>query len=123
MSDYNYVTVSNWFQATSEEELRKAVENILRYDDIEVKITDDNKKLFKLSFNGCFSEDNEEDYSYNDLIENFQKILPEGEVLTIFVSGHEKLRYVDCSVTVITNKKYKTKSLYDMAKSITKDLL
>ncbi len=122
MADYHYVTVSNWFQATSEEELRKAVENILRDDDIEVKITDDNKKLFKLSFNGCFSKDGE-NYSYNDLIEDFQKILPEGEVLTIFVSGHEKLRYVDCSVTVITNKKHKTKSLYDIAKSITKDLL
>ena len=115
MADYHgYITTNN-FQVTSEQELRDLVSRIDCEDEIEISsCTKKGKTYYYLCACGNFYGligDNDSKGLYKE----FQKILPDGEVLALIEIGHEKLRYVKGSTTVITNKTYQSKSLHNIA--------
>lgn len=84
-------------------------------DEIEIDISKENEKTYySLCVYGSFMGlENREDLS--ELYKAFQRILPDGEVLALFEVGHERLRYVDGSTTIITNETYQPKSLHSVA--------
>ncbi len=59
--------------------------------------------------------DDDIEYSFDAFITELQKFLPDGEIVVIKESGHEKLRYVGGHVTVITNGDCKYANLDDVA--------
>lgn len=127
MSDYYTYTKTNYFSVTDEEKFRQIVSMIECNDDIEIYVVEENnKKEYLLCAYGCFvGIDNTVDCSGPDIevmYKEFQKILPDGEVMVIFESGHEKLRDVTGCVTVITNQSYEIRSLWDIANELAKEL-
>lgn len=122
MADYLSCTTTNHFQVTSEKELRELVSCIDCNDEIEISHYEENgKTYYSLCAYGSFLGlvDNDD---INELYKAFQKILPDGEVLALFEVGHEKLRYVDGSTTIITNKTYQYKSLHDIATNLARTI-
>ncbi len=115
MADYESCTKTNNFQVTSEQELQDLVSRIDCPDEIEISSSvEKGKTYYSLCAYGSFyGLDNNDDTK--ELYEEFQKILPDGEVLVLFETGHEKLRYVGGDIVVITNKTYQSESLYNIA--------
>ena len=64
----------------------------------------------------------EDEEDLEELYKEFQRILPDGEVMAIFEIGHEKLRYVDGHTVVITNEAYQFQSLQDIAKTMARNI-
>ena len=122
MADYISCTTTNYFQVTSEQELQDLVSQIDCTDEIEISTaTEKGKTYYSLCAYGSFlGLEDEEDLE--ELYKEFQRILPDGEVLIIFEIGHEKLRYIDGSTTVITNKTYQSKSLHDIATTMVRNI-
>lgn len=122
MADYISCTTTNYFQVTSEQELRELVSCIDCNDEIEISSYEENgKTYYSLCAYGSFMglEDGED---LDELYKAFQKILPDGEVLALFEVGHEKLRYVGGYTVVITNKTYQFKSLQDIATTLARNI-
>ena len=122
MADYLSCTTTNYFQVTSEQELRELVSRIDCNDEIEIVTSKEKgKTYYSLCAYGSFiGIDDREDI--DELYKAFQKILPDGEVLALFEVGNEKLRYIDGSTTVITNKTYQSKSLHDIATTLARNI-
>ena len=122
MANYISYTTTNKFQVTSEKELRELVSHIACNDEIEITTSKKNGKTYYSlcaygSFLGLINNDDTE-----ELYKAFQKILPDGEVLALFEVGHEKLRYVDGSTTIITNETYQSKSLHDITTKLARTI-
>ena len=123
MADYLSCTTTNKFQVTSEQELRDLVSKIDCNTEIEIVASKENgKTYYSLCAYGSFMglEDGEDP---NELYKAFQRILPDGEVLALFEVGHEKLRYVDGSTTIITNETYQSKSLHDITTKLARTII
>lgn len=122
MADYISCTKTNYFQVTSEQELRDLVSKIDCEDEIEISSsTEKGKTYYSLCAYGSFYgiDDNED---AEELYKEFQRILPDGEVMAIFEIGHEKLRYVGGYTVVITNETYQYKSLQDIATIMAREI-
>lgn len=122
MADYISCTKTNYFQVTSEPELQDLVSQIDCTDEIEISTaTEKGKTYYSLCAYGSFlGLEDEEDLE--ELYKEFQRILPDGEVMAIFEIGHEKLRYVDGYTVVITNETYQFQSLQDIAKTMARNI-
>ena len=122
MANYVSCTTTNYFQVTSEQELRDLVSRIDCADEIEISsATEKGKTYYSLCAYGSFLGLIDNDVT-DDLYKEFQRILPDGEVLVIFEIGHEKLRYVGGSTAVITNETYQYKSLKDVAETMARNI-
>lgn len=115
MADYESCTKTNNFQVTSEQELKDLVSRIDCPDEIKISSsTEKGKTYYSLCAYGSFCEvDDNKDLE--ELYEEFQRILPDGEVLVLFETGHKKLRYVGGYTVVITNKTYQLETLHNIA--------
>ena len=122
MADYISCTKTNYFQVTSEQELQDLVSKIDCTDEIEISTaTEKGKTYYSLCAYGSFlGLEDEEDLE--ELYKEFQKILPDGEVLIIFEIGHEKLRSIDGCTVVITNESYQFKSLQNIATEMARNI-
>lgn len=122
MADYVSCTTTNYFQVTSEQELRELVSQIDCNDEIEISTTTEKgKTYYSLCAYGSFYGINDNDDT-EELYKAFQRILPDGEILAIFEVGHEKLRSVVGYTVVITNKTYQYKSLQDIATTMARNI-
>ncbi len=122
MADYISCTKTNYFQVTSEQELQDLVSQIDCTDEIEISTaTEKGKTYYSLCAYGSFlGLEDEEDLE--ELYKEFQRILPDGEVLIIFEIGHEKLRSIDGCTVVITNEAYQFKSLQNIATEMVRNI-
>lgn len=122
MANYVSCTTTNYFQVTSEQELRELVSRISCNDEIEIDTSKENgKTYYSLCAYGSFIGLDDQE-NIDELYKAFQRILPDGEVLVLFEIGHEKLRYVNGSTTIITNETYQHKSLHDIATTLARNI-
>ena len=122
MANYVSCTTTNYFQVTSEQELQDLVSKIDCSDKIEISTSSKKgKNYYSLCAYGSFMglDDNED---VEELYKEFQRILPDGEVMALFEIGHEKLRSVDGCTVVITNETYQYKSLQDIATTMARNI-
>ena len=122
MADYISCTKTNYFQVTSEQELRDLVSKIDCEDEIEISSSTEKGKIYYslCAYGSFYGIDDNEDAE--ELYKEFQRILPDGEVMAIFEIGHEKLRYVGCYTVVITTETYQYKSLQDIATTMAREI-
>lgn len=122
MADYISCTKTNYFQVTSEQELQDLVSQIDCTDEIEISTaTEKGKTYYSLCAHGSFlGLEDEEDLE--ELYKEFQRILPDGELLIIFGIGYEKLRQIGGHTVVITNEAYQFQSLQDIAKTMARNI-
>lgn len=136
MSTYYGTTRTNYFNVTDAEKLREILDACVIDDSDEIELwdrVDENGEVY-YAF-GCFSsidglkiegESGDEDdfeIDFDAFAEALQKILPDGEVILIMESGHEKLCDVNGMVTVITNKEVKTQDFYEVGIDIGRKML
>lgn len=122
MANYVSCTTTNYFQVTSEQELRDLVSKIDCEDEIEISSsTEKGKTYYALCAYGSFCGINDNDDT-EELYKAFQRILPDGEVMALFEIGHEKLRSIDGCTVVITNEAYQSKSLQDIATTMARNI-
>ena len=122
MADYISCTKTNYFQVTSEQELRDLVSKIDCEDEIEISSSTEKGKIYYslCAYGSFYGIDDNEDAE--ELYKEFQRILPDGEVMAIFEIGHEKLRYVGGYTVVITNETYQYKSLQDISTTMAREI-
>lgn len=122
MANYLSCTTTNYFQVTSEQELRELISRISCNDEIEIAASKENgKTYYSLCAYGSFIGLDDQE-NIDELYKAFQRILPDGEVLALFEVGHEKLRYVNGSTTIITNETYQSKSLHGIATTLARTI-
>lgn len=68
-------------------------------------------------------EDEDVEYDYDAFIKELQKLLPESEAVIITHTGHEKLRYLVGSITVVTRDEVEYQSLSDVALQTAREML
>lgn len=123
MANYVSYIKTNYFQVTSEQELRDLVSQIDCEDEIEISsLTEKGKTYYSLCVYGSFYGINNNENT-EELYKEFQRILPDGEVMAIFEIGHEKLRSVGGYTVVITNEAYQFKSLHDIATTMARNII
>ena len=99
------------------EDILPSIFEVLELNKFEYNKDEVTNFFFELTKKDDFSDDEDVDveHSYDEFIEGLQSFLPDGEVVAIIETGHEKLRYVGGYVVVITNNDCKTVDLYDVA--------
>lgn len=128
MADYLSWTRSNVFKVTDKEKFIDVINNLESDGIIEFREHDGDKEgETKVQFmvDGTLSgyETENGDFEFIPVIEDIQTLLPDGEVCVIIEAGHEKLRYVDASVLVITNETYFSKGLVEYAQEKSREML
>jgi hypothetical protein len=130
MANYNSKCRTNYFAVTDFEKFKDIVNHLSGEDEVVFyeHETDKGKYMFYCECNLIgYIENPDDDDSDDDatgrMIEELQKILPDGEVIILTVSGNEKMRYIHCAATIISNAAVKYVSLSDVALATARDIL
>lgn len=128
MADYLSWTRSNVFKVTDKEKFIDVINNLESGGIIEFHEHDGDKEgetkvQFMVDGTPFGYETENGDFEFIPVIEDIQMLLPDGEVCVIIEVGHEKLRYVDASVLVITNETYFSKGLVEYAQEKSREML
>ena len=116
MANYVSLTKSNIFRITDKEKFTDIINNLESDGIIEFHEHDGDKEgeikvQFMVDGTPFGYETENGDFELIPVIEDIQTLLPDDEVCVIIESGHEKLRYVDGSVLVISKETYFSKGL------------
>ena len=132
MSNCYGVIRTNYFHVKDEEQFRALMaktagdeDGIELWDDV---IDAEDKQMFGFGVYGGISgiqnDDGEyDDESYDRFIDGLRACAAEDDAILVFEAGHEKLRYVGGSVTIITTKGVEYINLEDNARKIVHELL
>lgn len=132
MSNYYGVVRTNYFHVKDEEQFRALMaktagdeDGIELWDDVKDA---DGKQMVGFGVYGGISgiqndDDEYDDESYDRFIDGLMECVAEDDAILIFEAGHEKLRYVGGSVTIITTKGVEYINLEDNARKIVHELL
>lgn len=131
MADYISKCRSNYFKVTDETRLREIIDSCQAEGNCRVEQHDNIEKdkfcfYCDYNLNGLIEDENDEDAcdnAYDKMIEELQKILPDGEAIIIIEAGSEKTRYIACSSIIITKSKIYNINLKDIALNKAKELL
>lgn len=128
MADYLSWTRSNVFKVTDKEKFIDVINNlesdgIIEFHEHDGDKEGETKAQFMLDGTPFGYETENGDFEFIPVIEDIQMLLPDGEVCVIIEAGHEKLRYVDASVLVITNETYFSKGLVEYAQEKSREML
>lgn len=122
MANYYGLCRTNYFTVTDSEKFTDIMKHLS--GESEVKFyehdTDKGKYMFYCECNLTgYIDDPDDDDSDNDalgrMIDELQKILPDGEAIILIEAGNEKMRYIHCISTIITNSKVKYVNLADIS--------
>lgn len=106
MANYMGVLVTNDFKVADEEKFKALLERLSSECGIEHYETDRPSGHYHcLASYGDISlemEDGEIEYDMSVLFEELQACIPEDECIVFLEAGHEKLRYVNGAVSIIT---------------------
>lgn len=78
------------------------------------------------AISGVRNSDDDEDMdetAYDEFIDGLQEFVAEDDAIIIMEAGHENLRYVIGSATIVTSKSYKHINITDRAKEAAADML
>lgn len=128
MADYFSWTKSNIFRITDKEKFTDIINNLKSDGIIEFHEHDGDKEgeikvQFMVDGTPFGYETENGDFEFTPVIEDIQTLLPDDEVCVIIESGHEKLRYVDGSVLVISKETYFSKGLVEYAQEKSREIL
>lgn len=123
MADYECASISTFFRVTDEDRYAALIEGFAS-DVSNWTETLDGQVLH------AFGNDNSIDWQdpktgmwdLDKFYRELSKLLPDGEVVTVTFIGHEKLRYIDGAVTVITNHGTASKDLRQIAEELRRGL-
>lgn len=128
MANYLSWTKSNIFRITDKEKFTDIINNLVSDGIIEFHEHDGDKEgetkvQFMVDGTPFGYETENGDFELIPVIEDIQTLLPDDEVCVIIESGHEKLRYVDGSVLVISKETYFSKGLVEYAQEKSREIL
>ena len=127
MANYEGTTKTNYFRTTNAEELESIINNIVSEDDIHLSSREINNELY-FSFStmgdigGVYIEE-DEDYDYDLMCEQLQKVVHPEDAIIITSVGNEKLRYVAGDSTIITVNGVEHINIWNESQKVAKKLL
>lgn len=117
MANYVCAMRTNYFRVKDEEAFKELMSRVISEDcDVWEKTTDAGEKLFAFggysSIDGVHPKGMPEDEDYDefevdDFLNELADCVADDDAVLIFEGGHEKLRYITGSVTVVTSKDVK----------------
>lgn len=132
MANYYGVVRTNYFRVKDEEKLRTLILKVVCGDGV-IDLWDDRqniegKPLFGFGLYGNISdapnsEGELDDDAYDRFIYGLQACVADDDAILIIEAGHEKLRSVGGSVTIITSEKIDYIDLQDCARNKAQELL
>ena len=130
MANYNSKCRANYFTVTDVDEFIDIINHLSGEDEIAYfeHDTDKGKYMFYCEYNltGYISDpdcDDCTDEARDIMVEKLQKILPDGEAIILTEAGSEKMCYISCVATIITNKDVKYVNLSDVAIEKAREML
>jgi hypothetical protein len=130
MANYYSKCRSNYFAVTDLAKFKDIMSHLVGEGEIAFYEhgTDKGKYMFYCDCNLVgYIDDPDDDDGYDDasyrMIEAFQKILPDDEAIILIESGSEKMRYIHCMATIITNSEVKYVNLSDVALAKAREML
>jgi hypothetical protein len=130
MANYYSKCRTNYFAVTDVEKFADIIKHLSGEDEVVFceHETDKDKYMFYCESNltGYISDPDDDDSideAFDKMVEELQKILPDGEVIILTEAGSEKMRYILCSATIITNSEVKYVNLADIALNMARELL
>lgn len=130
MANYDCCTRTNYFHVTDEDKYMDLFKNHIAAEDEVLdfsKLSDDGTQVYGF---GCYGsidgyvenkDDEDEDADFDKMIEEIQKLLPDGECFVLVQSGHEKLRFVDGGAAYVTNEVIRYHGVLDWIKQQAKE--
>ena len=125
MANYICTTRTNYFRVTDEEKYKELFDCLTGGEDEihDFTKTDGNGVVWHgfgsyglIVYNVPATDEDEDcEGSFDDFIDELQKILPENEAFILFEVGYEKLRYVSGSAIVVTRNRNECLDLRSMA--------
>lgn len=118
MANYSCASRTNYFKVTDIDKLKELVESV----NAELFEGENNTFGFGNYDNILMGFDDEDGESF-EIVNELQKILPEGEVIIAKEIGNEKLRYLTAYAILITNKEVVSIELDDFIQAQARQLI
>jgi len=130
MANYYGKSRTNYFTVTDVEKFADIMKHLSGEGEVafyEHK-TDKGKYMFYcecnlIGYTADPDEDDSCDEAHDKMIEELQKILPDGEAIILTEAGSEKIKFISCTATIITNSKIKYVSLDGIALATAREML
>lgn len=130
MANYYGKCRTNYFSVTDTEKFADIMKHLSGESEVAFHEhdTDKGKYMFycECSLTGYIADPNDDD-SYDEamdrMIEELQKILPDGEAIILTEAGSEKARYILCVATIITNSEVRYVNLASSALATAQEML
>lgn len=131
MANYYATTRTNYFHLKEgkEQEFKDLVSKIISFDDdVHLFEREENgDKTYGFGANGCLTgikgENDGEIQDFTAVIEKLQEYVADNDAIIILEAGHEKLRYVVGSATIITSSQVNYYDMQNAALQMAKDML
>ena len=130
MANYYSKSRTNYFTVTDIEKFADIIKHLSGDGEIDFSehYTDKGKFMFYCDgvLNGYMTDPDDDDSideATGMMVEELQKILPDGEAIILTEVGSEKMRYILCRATIITNKEVRYVNLNDEAVATAREML
>lgn len=110
MANTNYYSKTNYFKVTDEEKLREIVSKME-----DASVNKENDTFIIYGFCSLLTYSSDDDSDDKDTVNAIQKILPNGEAVSIIEVCNEKLCYIGSFITVFNNKECVTLDVLEWA--------
>lgn len=134
MANYTCATRTNYFHVKDADAFRELMSRVYCSED-NVSLWEEPKNNEMLFAFGCYGsicglrnadadeyDDGDED-TYDAFVEELQKCIADGDAVLIYLAGHEKLRYVTGTVTIITSTDYRVVDMDAAGTAMAKEML
>ena len=130
MANYYSKCRTNYFSVTDEEKFADIIKHLSGDGEIDFYEHDSDEGKFMFYCDGVLngymntpSDDDGIDEARGRMITELQKILPDGEAIILTEAGSEKMNYISCVATIITNTNAQTLNLSDAAIAKAREML
>ena len=108
MANYCSKCRTNYFSITEKEKFVEIINNLSGDGEIAFYEHDTDKGKFMFYCDGILDgymidPDDDDSSSTEQMITELQRILPDGEAIILTESGSEKMKFISCVATIITN--------------------
>lgn len=126
MANYNCAICTNYFHVKDENKFRDLMNRVYGSEG-EIELYEEKDSSGETVFTFCLyggiaglrnakaDDDDADESSYDEFIDGLQECVSDNDAVIILEAGHEKLRYVIGSATVITSKGYRYMDISDIA--------
>lgn len=132
MADYISKCRSNYFKVTDEDRLKEIIGACQCEGNCWVSQHDTEEDKFCIccdyNLTGLIKDEEEDEEeaherAYDTMLEELQKILPDGEAIIIIEAGSEKMRYIAGTSTIVTKNEICVLDLADISLKKARELL